>query len=120
MDLIPFGSNPFSKINIKETEKDIVITIDVPDIDPKKTLVEVDENFIRLSGSGQQEKEEKGKGFYRKEHSSHSFQRVIPLPCPINADKVKAGTKDGILTIILRKKYPAQPIKMKKIPVEEE
>lgn len=120
MNLIPFGSDPFPKIDIKETAAEVIVTADVPNIDPKKILVEVGEDFIRLSVSSKQEKEEKGRGFYRKEHSSQSFERIVRLPCAVLSDNVKAGTKDGILTVVLSKKHPLETVKMKKIPVEEE
>lgn len=135
MDLIPFGWDPFlgenfpfapmpmrqnfPKVDVQETAKDIVIIADIPGIDPKKINVEITGDSVKLSGAVEQEKEEKGKNFYRKERTSQSFQRMIPLPCPVNAEGVKAISKNGTLTVTLPKKHPEE-LKMKKIPVEEE
>lgn len=131
MDMIPFGFDPFSaegslfqfkaafpKVDIKETNKDIIVVADVPGVDPQKVNVEVSETSLKLSGEVSREKESKGKNFYRKERSTHSFERVIPLPCPVKNEDVTALAKNGTLTITLPKKHAQEP-KMKKIPVEE-
>lgn len=136
MDLIPFGWDPFEgmhmpaffqsafkgsfpKVDVKETAKDVVVIADIPGIDPKKVNVEIGESALRLSGQVEHEKESKEKNFYRKERVSHSFERVIPLPCPVASEGVKATSKNGTLTITLPKKHP-ETFKSKKIPIEEE
>lgn len=130
MDLVPFGFNPFGenspffqggfpRIDVQETAKDVVVIADMPGIDPKKINVEIGDKSIKLSGSVHEEKESKGKNFYRKERSSQSFERIIPLPAPVKSDGVKAVAKNGTLTITLPKQHP-QEVKMRKIPVEEQ
>lgn len=116
MDLIP--SSFFPKIDIQETGKEIILTVGIPGVDPKNINVEVNANSVKISAEIHDEKESKGKNFYRKERMSHSFHRVVPLPCPVREDSVKATAKNGTLTIILPKKHPVE-IKMKKIPIEE-
>lgn len=124
MDLIPFGADPFGqgfqfpKIDIKETTKDIVVVADIPGVNPKKINVEVSESAVKISGTSEYEKETKDKNFYRKERSTQSFSRVVPLPCLVKSHGVKAVSQNGMLTIVLPKKNPDTP-KMKKIPVEE-
>lgn len=141
MDLIPFGGfdpfkqfssflrwDPFTafsgefypRVDVKETDKEVIVEADIPGIDPKQINVEVGENSVKISASVKEEKEEKGKHFYRKERSSHSFHRMIALPCPVKEAGVKAASKNGILTITLPKKHPEITHKMKKIPIEEE
>lgn len=135
MDLIPFGWDPFfgenfpafpsffkssfPKIDVQETGTHIVVIADVPGVNPKNVEVKVSADSLHLSGKGHEEKETKGKNFYRKERSHHSFERVIPLPCPVKEDGIKATVKNGTLTVSLPKKHP-EALKMKKIPVEEE
>jgi len=104
---------------VQETAQHVIVTADIPGVDPKKVNVEISSGAIKLSGSTQEEKEQKGKNFYRKERSSRSFERVVPLPCPVKESEAKANAKNGVLTITLPKVNPEAP-KMKKIPVEEE
>ena len=116
MDLIPYSPN----VDVKETPKDVVVVADVPSVDPQKIICEVmNGNALRISGSVEEEKETKGKNFYRKERSTRSFQRVIPLPCSVKDDGAKAVTKNGTLTVTLPK-LKEEPFKGKKIPIEEE
>lgn len=137
MDLVPFGWDPFGgimqspfphpfsfkadfpKVDVQETGKEIVVTADIPGIDPKKVNLEIGENAVKLSGEASHEKETKGKNFYRKERSSHSFSRLVSLPCPVKSEGVKALAKNGTLVITLPKKHPVEGPKMKKIPIEE-
>lgn len=124
MDLIPFGFDPSSKMNfpkvdVKETNSDVVVVADIPGLEPKKISVEISATAIKFSGEVHEETESKGKNYVRKERTSHSFERVIPLPCAVMHDKAKAVAKNGILTITLPKQTPEAP-KMRKIPIEEE
>lgn len=116
MDLIPFGGA--SKINLQETPTDVIIVADIPGVNPKKIDVQISRDTVKISATTEEEKETKDKNYYRKELSVHSFQRVVPLPCPVKSDGVKAVAKNGTLTIALPKEKP-QELKMKKIPVEE-
>lgn len=135
MDLIPFGWDPFEgtnfpsaqfsasrgnfpKVDVQETNKDVVLIADIPGFDPKKVNVEITADSVKLSGSISHEKEIKDKQFYRKERSSQSFSRVVPLPCPVKENEAKAVSKNGILTITIPKQHTDKP-KGKKIPIEE-
>lgn len=135
MHLTPFGWDPFSgedlpslpsffkgsfpRVDVQETAQHVIITADIPGVDPKKVNVEISADTLKLSGTAHEEKEQKGKNFYRKERSSHSFERVVHLPCRVKESETKANAKNGVLTITLPKVHPEAP-KMKKIPVEEE
>lgn len=125
MDLIPFPQMPgmfgqnFPKVDVKETAKEVVVVADVPGVAPQKVNVEISESAVKISGTVESETETKDKNFYRKERVSQSFSRVIPLPCLVKHEGVKATAKDGTLTIVLPKKNEEQQPKMKKIPVEE-
>ena len=107
------------KVDIRETNTEIIVRADIPGVDPKKVEIQVGENEVRISGHAVSEKETKGKDFYRKERKSYSFNRVIPLPYPVKNNGVKAATKNGVIVITLPKKFP-QELKMKKIPTEEQ
>lgn len=134
MDLIPFGQDPFAgmfpaipqffkapfpRVDVQETAREVIVTADIPGIDPKKVDVEIAQDYIKISGTVQTEKETKNKNFYRKERTSQSFHRVIPLPCLVLENEARAVAKNGMLTIKLSKKRLAEPKKMRKIPVEE-
>lgn len=113
-----FGS--FSpSIDVKESEKDISVTAELPGMDEKDIDVSLTRDSITIKGEKKEEKEEKRKDYYRMERSFGSFSRTIPLHAEIDMDKVKAEFKKGVLTVTLPK--TAKAIKeTKKIPVKAE
>ena len=56
----------------------------------------------------QEEKEEKKKDYYLRERSFGSFQRAFEVPESVDADKIEANFKKGLLTVTLPKTPEAQ------------
>lgn len=106
-DMVPFETREmleFSpRINLSETDKEIVVTAELPGMDEKDISLSLENDSLIISGEKKSESEEKGKNFHRVERSFGSFSRVIPLPNEIEADKVEAEFKKGLLTITLPK-----------------
>jgi HSP20 family protein len=119
-DLEPFSGRlgAFSPhIDVKESDKDIAIIAELPGMDDKDIHVSLTRDSLTIKGEKKEEKEEKGKDYYRMERSFGSFTRTIPLPVEIDTDKVKADFKKGVLTVTLPKTATAIKEK-KKIPVK--
>jgi HSP20 family protein len=94
--------NTFSpKVNVEESEKSIRVKAELPGMEEKDIEVTLTDDGLTISGEKKTEKEEKGKSFVRREMSYGSFQRTIALPAPVEANKVKASFKNGILEIEL-------------------
>lgn len=134
MELVPFGWDPFGfggmvpssffhstfpKVDVQETDKEVIVTADVPGMDSSKISVEAEGNLLIISGSSEQEKEKKGKKFFCKERYSKAFHRTIMLPTGVKQDGAKAITKNGTLRVTLQKIQPTS-VKTKKIPIEEQ
>ena len=96
-------------VDIYETENDIVLKAELPGIDPKDVEVRVEDNTLYLKGERKYEKEVKEQNYHRVERSYGSFARSFSLPNSINADKVKAEYKDGLLTLTMPKREEAKP-----------
>jgi len=96
-------------VDIFETENDIVLKADLPGVDPKDVEVKVEDNTLYLKGERKFEKEVKDESYHRVERSYGSFARSFSLPNSINAEKVKAAYKDGLLTLTLPKREEAKP-----------
>ncbi|MDQ7786610.1 MAG: Hsp20/alpha crystallin family protein [Thermodesulfovibrionales bacterium] len=107
------------RVDIAETDKEIKITVELPGMEDKDVDVSLTKDMLTIKGEKKEEKEEKGKSFYRMERSYGSFSRSVPLPTEIDTNKVKADFKKGILTVTLPKTL--QAIKeTKKIQVKAE
>lgn len=91
------------KVDLKDNDKEIVVTAEVPGVEQKDIEVLLNSETLTIKGEKKQEKEEKEKGYYRCERSYGSFQRMIPLPCEIEKDNVQATYANGVLKIVLAK-----------------
>ena len=96
-------------VDIYETENDIVLKAELPGIEAKDVEVRVEDNTLYLKGERKFEKEVKEQNYHRVERSYGSFARSFSLPNSINADKVKAEFKDGLLTLTMPKREEAKP-----------
>lgn len=124
-DLSPFSSgllDPQSgagfdpKIDIKENEKEIEVTAELPGMEEKDVQLTLTDHELVLSGEKKSEKEEKGKEWYRMERSYGSFHRTIPLPANVDGTKADATFKKGILSVTLPKR-PGSRSDSKKITI---
>lgn len=97
-------SMTFPRLDVEDKGKILLITADVPGVDPKDIHVEAEENRLIIQGKTEEKKEEKKKNFYRQERKSGSFYREVSLPCCVEEKKVEAKSKNGTLEITLPKK----------------
>ncbi|MGB2696509.1 MAG: Hsp20/alpha crystallin family protein [Candidatus Zixiibacteriota bacterium] len=112
-DLSASEWNP--SVDISETKDEIVVKAEVPGMKKDDIKINLQDNVLTLKGERKQEKEEKETNFYRMERCYGSFTRSFNLPTMVQADKIKASYKDGILNITLPK---AEEVKPKQIPIE--
>ena len=104
------ASRPWTPaVDIYETENELVLKADIPDVDPKNVGIQLENGTLTLKGERKFEQQQNGKGFHRIERSYGSFVRAFSLPDTVEADKVKADYKSGVLTITLPKKEVAKP-----------
>jgi HSP20 family protein len=96
-------------VDIYETEDAIVLKAELPGIDPKDVEVRVEDNTLYLKGERNYEKEVKEQNYHRIERSYGSFARSFSLPNSIDAEKVKAEYKDGLLTLTMPKREETKP-----------
>ncbi len=99
-----YASHSFPTINVSENPETVRITADLPGVDRKDVSVAIESDRIVFNGSRNEEKEEKGRNWYRRERTSGEFRREIPLPCEIDTNKVTALMHNGVLTVELPKK----------------
>ena len=104
-------------VDVVEGEKAYEITAELPGMDEKNIEVKVTDGVLTMKGERQEEKEEKKKDYYLQERSFGSFQRSFELPESVDADKIEANFKKGVLTVKLPKKPQAQKA-AKKIEVK--
>ncbi len=105
------------RLDVSETEKEIVLTAELPGVEKSDIEVTVSDNMVTIKGEKKKEEEKKGKNYYRMERSYGSFRRSVALPCEVDRSKVDASFKKGVLTVTLPKSVEAMK-KVKKISVK--
>jgi len=90
-------------MDIYETNKNVVAKVNVPDFDPEKIDVSVEDGILRVNGKVDEQKEEKEKGYWRKEIRKSSFERIVRLPVAVKENEVNAVYEKGILKITMPK-----------------
>lgn len=105
------ASRPWSPaVDIYETENELVLKADVPDVDPKQIGIQLENGTLTLKGERKFEEQKNGqKGFHRLERSYGSFVRAFSVPETVDGEKVKADYTNGVLTVTLPKKEVAKP-----------
>ncbi len=111
---VPLFKEKYPKIDLKETDKEIIINAEIPGVDKKDIKVDVNDNLLTISFEKKQEKDEKDKGGWRIiERSYGSFSRTITLPASVKNDGAKASYKDGVLKIVLPKEKESKTTQIK-------
>lgn len=95
-------------VDVAESEKAYEIAAELPGMDEKNIEVKVANGNLTIKGEKQEEKEEKKKDYYLHERHFGSFERSFEMPEGVDADKIEANFKKGVLTVTLPKKAEAQ------------
>jgi HSP20 family protein len=90
-------------VDVVDTDKEIKVSAELPGMDDKDIEVTLNADTLTIRGEKKEEKEEKGKDYYRSERSYGSFMRTVPLPLTIETEKVSASFAKGVLTVKLPK-----------------
>lgn len=88
---------------VEETAKDILVRVEVPGMEKEDCRVTIEDNILRLSGEKRFERETGDSTYHVMERAYGAFQRTIPLPRSVDADKAEASYKNGVLSIRLPK-----------------
>lgn len=96
-------------VDISETENGYEIRAELPGVSEKDVNVSVTDNVLTVKGEKRQEEETDGKDYHRVERRYGSFQRRFTLPRNVETDTIKAGFKDGVLTLGIPKPEAVKP-----------
>jgi HSP20 family protein len=91
------------KVDIADKDGHIEITADLPGVDKKDLVLDIDGRVLTLKGERSSENEVKKDNFYRRERSYGSFQRSFTLPAGVDSAQITANYKDGVLKVSIPK-----------------
>jgi HSP20 family protein len=103
-----FGTANWPSIEVNETDTEYRITAEVPGLEEKDINLSLKDNMLTISGEKRSENQQDDKTRRVSEHFYGRFERTIPFDTEVDADKVAAKFKSGLLTVILPKNPKAQ------------
>lgn len=101
--------NWIPRVNIEEVENRFEITIELPGLERDDVKIEVKDRVLTLTGDKKAEKEKKDRNVYLFERGYGRFCRTFTLPDNVDADKIGAEFKNGLLRIDVPKTEEAKP-----------
>ena len=98
-------------VDITETENSYEIHAELPGVLENDVNVSVTDNLLTIKGEKRQEEKSDERNVHRVERRYGTFQRSFTLPRRVNTTEIKAGFKDGILTLNIPKPKKLNPLK---------
>jgi HSP20 family protein len=95
-------------VDVVEKPTEFQIVAELPGLEEKNIEVKCADGVLTVKGEKRDEKEEQDKDYFLSERRFGSFQRSFRLPQSVDADKIEAVFKNGLLTLTLPKKAEAQ------------
>jgi HSP20 family protein len=106
-------------VDLIEGEKDYRLAAELPGMDENDIEVALTEDVLTIKGEKKQETEEKEQDYYFSERRFGAFERSFRLPDDVDAEKIEASFKKGVLSLVLPKRPEAAKPK-KKIDIKAE
>ena len=102
-------------MDVAEGKEAVTVTAELPGVDPKEIALTLEGDLLMLKGEKEYEKTDEHR--HRTERGWGTFMRTVRLPAPVDAGKVTATFKNGVMTVTLPKTAGARGTL---IPVKEE
>jgi HSP20 family protein len=100
-------------VDIYETENELVVKADLPDVNPQDLDIRVENNILTIRGERKFENKVNEENYLRVERAYGSFSRSFSLANSVKSEAIKADYQDGVLTLILPKREEAKPKQIK-------
>jgi len=93
-------------VDLEDRGKDYLLAAEMPGFKKEDVEIHVTDDSVEINAATGWKYDDKSKNYICKERACESFYRRVELPEGVNADKVEANLKDGVLEILLPKKTP--------------
>jgi len=109
---VGFEAREAPPVNVYVNENDILITLEVPGIDPAAVEVVVTGSALTLKGHRAADPAAEHLSFHRRERSTGEFNRKLQLPFEVDASRTEASYDKGVLSIRLTRPESSKPRKI--------
>jgi HSP20 family protein len=101
------------EVDIYETENELVVKADLPDVNPQDLDIRVENNILTIRGERKFDNKVNEDNYLRIERSYGSFSRSFSLANSVNSEAIKADYQNGVLTLSIPKREEAKPKQIK-------
>jgi len=91
------------RADLQETDEALVMTVDMPGFEEKDIDVSLAGDRLTVKGHTEKKEEKKEGDYHFSERRVGDLSRMVTLPCEVEADKVEAQMKNGVLTVTMPK-----------------
>ena len=96
-------------VDVFEDTEGVTFKFDLPEVEGKDVDVRLEDGVLTVRGERKLEREDKREGYHRIERAYGTFARSFTLPATLDAEKVNAEHKNGVLRIFVPKRAEAKP-----------
>lgn len=96
-------------LDVAEEKDKFLIRCDLPGLRREDVSVTLQDNYLTIKGERKHEAETRETSYYRRERVSGTFTRMIEMPMSVDAKKIDAHFRDGVLHVTLPKSEEAKP-----------
>lgn len=96
-------------LDLEETEDEVLVTIELPGVEPGDVDVSVQKDVLTVSGEKKAERETEKRGFRHSERTYGRFRRSLRLPADVDPEHVEATQRNGVLTVTMKKSGATKP-----------
>src|ERR1700737_3154851 len=100
-------------VDIYETENELVVKADLPDVNPQNLDIRVENNVLTIRGERKFESKVNEDNYLRIERAYGSFSRSFSLANSVKTEAIRADYQNGVLTLSLPKREEAKPKQIK-------
>lgn len=103
----------FPMINGWVNDEGLIVTVEIPGVDPDEIDISIMDKSLTLSGSRDSQELPEGSEYIRRERSDGKFSRTIELPFRVDVDAIEAQFQNGVLKVELPRLPEEKPRKIK-------
>ncbi len=113
LPILPMTAGEVPLIDVTETEDNLIVTAEMPGLDPEDLDITVGDDTLTIIGQIKQASVKEGENHKMIERTYGNFSRTLQLPCRVRPEEAEAAFEKGVLTIVMPKYTPGRAREVK-------
>lgn len=111
-----FGRGWWPSVDVRETDDEIVVSAEVPGVDPDHLELSISERGLVLEGETRAVRDADEAGYRVRERRHGRFRRAIAFPAEVQSERARASYNDGLLEVRVPKADTGR--RVRRLPIE--